>query len=63
MTVDQHAATSAAVTPEPSPSEYRARCLLALALLNHRQSSAGLSLEDAEQVRLALLGKWDGVAA
>lgn len=51
------------LAPEPAPAEWRARALLALALLNHRQTDAGLSPADCEQTRAALLGEWDEVGA
>lgn len=44
---------------EPFASGYRARCLLALALVNHRRTDAGLSAEDTAAVRAALRGEWD----
>jgi hypothetical protein len=48
--------------PEPTPAEWRARCLLAQALLNHRISPAGLGPVDALAVQGALRGEWDEVA-
>lgn len=45
--------------PDPDLAEWRARALLALALVNHRKTAAGLSAADTETVRHALLGEWD----
>jgi hypothetical protein len=44
--------------PDPTYAEWRARCLLALALLNHRADPV-LSEGNVEVVRGALLGEWD----
>lgn len=50
---------AAPLPTEASASEWRARALLAAALLNHRATPDGLSPSDVEQVRLALAGEWD----
>jgi hypothetical protein len=48
---------------EPDYAELRARNLLALALLNHRTTEAGLTVADVKAVRGALLGQWDQAVA
>ena len=48
--------------PDPDYAELRARNLLALALLNHRVTTAGLSATDVTAVQDALRGAWDEVA-
>lgn len=57
-TPDRDAPTNAlsvvTTPPEPDPREWRSRCLLALALLNHRASGSDVL---AQLVRRALLGE------
>lgn len=48
--------------PDPTYAELRARTLLALALLNHRSTDAGLVPADVRAVQDALRGVWDEVA-
>jgi hypothetical protein len=45
--------------PDPTYAEWRARCLLAQALINHRATDAGLSATATATVLYALLGQWD----
>ncbi len=44
---------------EPSAAVWRARCLLALSIVNHRSTADGLSRDDATAVAGALAGLWD----
>lgn len=46
-----------------STADWRARCLLAQALLNHRATPAGLSADDVTALRGALTGEWDKAVA
>jgi hypothetical protein len=48
---------------EPGYAELRARCLLALALINHRVTPDGLTAADIEAVQGALTGQWDQAVA
>lgn len=54
--------TVTTVGADPSYAELRARNLLALALLNHRSTPAGLTSADVTAVQDALRGAWDEVA-
>lgn len=44
---------------EPGVAEYRARNLLALALLNHRATTDGLTSRDVADLTAALTGVYD----
>jgi hypothetical protein len=49
--------------PEPTLAEWRARCLLAQALINHRRTEHGLSDTATATVLYALQGEWDQAVA